>query len=239
MINNNWLKIWQKREAHFNEVKMNSDKDVFLELKRVDGFDVVGGGISYESLIKQHHDILNRLSSHKIESVFDVGCGCGANLYLFQKEGLKTGGIDYSSTLVKIAKNVLAPEKTLELICGEAISIPTQEKYDSIYSNSVFSYFPDEKYAESVLDKMLQKTKYSIGLIDVHDLSKKDAFIDFRRKNIENYDEKYKDLNKFFYSKEFFEKWADKNKLDLKFFDSQVEGYWNKDFVFDVYFYKS
>ena len=44
MINNNWLKIWQKREAHFNEVKMNSDKNVFLELKRIDGFDVVGVG---------------------------------------------------------------------------------------------------------------------------------------------------------------------------------------------------
>lgn len=103
--------------------------------------------------------------------------------------------------MVKIAKYVLAPEKTLELICGEAINIPTQKKYDSIYSNSCFSYFPDNKYAETVLDKMLQKTKSSIGLIDVHDLSKKDAFIDFRRKNIENYDEKYKDLNNLFYSK--------------------------------------
>lgn len=236
---NNWLKIWQKREAHLNDVSMDNEKDVFLELKRIDGFDVVGEGISYESLIKQHQDIFNRLSSHELTSVFDVGCGCGANLYLFQKQGLLTGGIDYSSTLIEIAKNVLETEKTLELICGEAINIPVQEKFDSIYSNSVFSYFPDENYAEVVLDRMLQKTNYSIGLIDLHDLSKKEAFLDFRRENIDNYDEKYKDLNKFFYSKEFFEKYAEKNKLDINFFDSQVEGYWNKDFVFDVYFYKS
>lgn len=38
--------------------------------------------------------------------------------------------------------------------------------------------------------------------------------------------------------KEFFYDWAMKNNLEIEFHNSQVEGYWNNEFVFDVYIYK-
>ncbi len=233
-----WKEIWERRTDNFAGIDMNDSKAVFLELKRIDGFDVVGGGIPYDSLIEQNTDFIRHLSKNKkITSIFDVGCGCGANLYLFKNGGLKIGGMDYSSAQIEIAKKVFKNESE-ELLCGEAIELPTENKYDSVISNSVFSYFPSEDYAETVLDKMLKKANWSIGLIDIHDVQKREAFIDYRRKTVENYDERYKGLHKYFYRREFFLDWAMKKDLGIEFCDSNVKGYWNNDFVFDVYFYR-
>lgn len=238
-MNNKWKAIWEKRNGRFGQIDMTDCKAVFLELKRIDGFDVVGGGITYEALIEQNAEIMRHLSKKgDIHSIFDVGCGCGANLYLFKNDGLEIGGIDYSSTLIEIAQKVLEKDSVDELICGEAKDLPTEIKYDAVVSNSVFSYFESENYAEIVLDKMLRKSRVSIGLIDVHDISKKEAFTEYRRKVVENYDERYERLQKFFYKRVFFEEWAVKHNLEIEFDDSKVEGYWNNDFVFNVFFYK-
>lgn len=172
-----------------------------------------------------------------LRSVFEVGCGSGANLYLLKNAGYEIGGIDYSARLIEIAGKIFE-NSSRELICDEAINLPTECEYDAIFSNSVFSYFPSEEYALEVLDKMLAKTRFSIGLIDVHDVEKKDEFIAYRRANVEDYDAKYKGLEKKFYSRELFIDWANKNDCEIEFFASNVAGYWNSEFVFDVYFYK-
>lgn len=233
-----WKEIWEKRTDRFDSIDMNDPVQVLVELKRIDGFDVVDGGMDYDALKGQNEDILRRLSKFKpIKSVFDVGCGCGANLFLFEREGLRIGGADYSSAQIGIAKK-LFKDKAEELLCGEAIDIPTDIRYDAVIANSVFSYFPSEEYAETVLDKMLAKANVSIGLIDIHDIDKKDAFTEYRRKTIEDYDERYKELHKFFYRRPFFEDWARKNDLIIEFCESGVKGYWNNSFVFNLYCYR-
>ena len=85
---------------------------------------------------------------------------------------------------------------------------------------------------------MYVKTKRSIGLIDIHDIQKKEAFESYRRKNVENYEERYKDLPKLFYKREFFTTFASEHNMDISFSESAVEGYWNNDFVFSCYLYK-
>lgn len=235
----NWKEIWEKRKDNFDGIDMSDKRKVFLELKRIDGFDVVRGGISHDALIGQNTDIFKRLSKKAgIHSIFDVGCGSGANLYLFKAAGLKVGGMDYSTAQIEIARKIFKDDEIEELLCGEATTLPTDRKYDAVMANSVFSYFSDETYAGIVLDKMLEKANHSIGLIDIHDIEKKEAFIAYRRKTVENYDERYKGLHKHFYCREFFANWADENKLSIEFHDSNMEGYWNGEFVFDVYFYK-
>lgn len=57
-------------------------------------------------------------------------------------------------------------------------------------------------------------------------------------KTVEDYEVRYKNLHKFFYSREFFYDWDEKNNPEIEFHNSQVEGYWNNEFVFDIY-YKS
>lgn len=235
---NNWKNIWENRQ--FNELVFGQDdiNALFTELKRADGFDVGGGEIAEDALLRQYEDIKARLvkgAPTPVKSVYEFGCGSGANLLLFERDGFTCGGIDYSSALVSIANRVL---KTKDLTCGEAITAEVSPKYDCILANSVISYFPDTDYTLGVLEKMFQKTNYSIGLIDVHNIEKKDAFIAFRRKNIENYDEKYADLNKLFYSRELFADFAERNGLKIEFSESAVENYWNNEFVFNCFMYK-
>lgn len=202
---------------------------------------MVGDGLTYESIIKQYQSIKENLSltsnnvTVPITSVYEVGEGSGANLFLFEKDGIRCGGIDYSENLVKISKCVLCSE---DLECNEAINMNIYPKYDSILSNSVFSYFPDVEYALSVLEKMYLKAKRSIGIIDIHDKEKKADFIKYRKQHIEDYEEKYKELPKLFYSKDIFTNFAKTHNMSIKFESSKIDGYWNNDFVFNCYLFK-
>ncbi|MBR1390964.1 MAG: class I SAM-dependent methyltransferase [Lachnospiraceae bacterium] len=237
-MNYQWKEVWEKRTGNLDQISRENTQEFFEELKRIDGFDITGK-VESEAWANQHKEILHRLSKkHEIRSVFDVGCGCGANLYLFFQEGLQIGGLDYSKTLIDIAKEVFGHVDVLELILGEAREISTEIKYDSTIANSVFSYFSGEEYAKDVLERMVDKARYSVGLLDLHDIRKKDRFLEYRRRTIENYDERYKNLPKFFYRKEFFIDFAKEKNLEIDFFDTNVNGYWNNEFVFDVYLYK-
>lgn len=171
----------------------------------------------------------------QLESVYEVGCGAGANLFLFESDGIRTGGIDYSEGLIGIARRVL---KTEDLICGEASMVTAMPRYECCFSNSVFSYFPSEEYALDVLEKMYQKAEYSIGILDVHDIEKKEAFIKYREEIVPDYHERYKNLPKLFYSKELFERFAKDHNMNIVFKESTMEGYWNNQFVFHCYLYK-
>lgn len=239
---NNWKEVWSKRSADKGILSGRDEKKVFLELKRSNGFDVVeDGGPEYEAWLRQYRQIKHELAFDKdseinnLNSVYEVGCGSGANLYLFEKEGIRCGGIDYSENQINTAKHVLETE---DIACDEAINLQTDNKYDAILSNSVFSYFEDEKYALTVLEKMYQKAVHSIGIIDIHDIDKKDEYLSYRKANITDYEEKYKDLPKFFYSKQFFLDFAFAHDMDIKFSFSDVENYWNNKFVFNCYMYK-
>lgn len=148
---------------------------------------------------------------------------------------MQTGGLDYSEGLIESAKRVL---KTTDLICDEAKNLCIEKKYDAVFSNSVFSYFESEEYAGEVLKRMYEKANYSIGLIDIHDVRKKEAFIEYRKANVKDYEERYRNLPKFFYRRSFFTDFAEENDCRISFTDSNVEGYWNNEFVFSCFFYK-
>ena len=153
-------------------------------------------------------------------------------MFLYERQGIATGGIDYSNEQIRIARQVL---KTNDLTCSEAKNTNTDTKYDIVLSNSVFSYFSNEEYALEVLDKCLNKATKGIVLIDIHDYDKYDQYVAYRRKTIENYDEKYKGLDKLFYKRKFFVDFCEKYGLEYKFEKSCFDGYWNNDFVFDCY----
>ena len=63
-------------------------------------------------------------------------------------------------------------------------------------------------------------------------------FIEYRKKTIENYEERYKGLHKLFYSKEFFRNFAKNHNMKVVFKESNISGYWNNEFVFNCYFTK-
>ena len=189
-------------------------------------------------MIGQYEHVKNKLDITENDRVFEVGCGCGANLYMLMRDGVMVGGIDYSAQLIDIMRKILPHKAMIESVCGEAVDMPIDTKYDVIISNSVFSYFPDLNYAEEVLEKMLRKSTRSIGILDIHDLNKRDEFVAYRIKKDANYLKRYKGLVKLFYERSFFENFARKNKLNICFDNYNMKGYWNNDFVYHVYMYK-
>lgn len=243
-MNTKWRDIWEKRVADENELRCGDVKRVFLELKRVAGWDATGDMhmLAYEQFYNQYVEIKNELEfcaslkSRPIKSVYEVGCGCGANLYLFQQDGIEIGGADYSGAEIEIAEQVL--NNPIELICDEAINISSDVKYDAVLSNSVFSYFESYDYAQKVLETIYHKANYSIGIIDIHDADKKDAFIEYRKSIIDDYEERYKELPKFFYNKLFFLEFAEKHDMSIRFSKPNMMGYWNNDFDFDCFMIK-
>ena len=239
---NRWREIWEGRSVSEEKLGGKGKEEIFCELKRLSGFDVVDGAMDYDSFYGQYFDTKDKLINEtekrtgvKVKSIYEVGCGSGANLYLFSEDGYIVGGSDYSEALVHAAQLVL---KDADLHYEKADEINIDRKYDVLLANSVFSYFADEEYAEKVLEKMLQKARYAIGLIDLHDAECKEAFLAYRKREIPDYDERYKDLPKFFYRKDFFREFAGKNDLDIGFFESRVKGYWNNPFVFNLFMYK-
>ena len=85
---------------------------------------------------------------------------------------------------------------------------------------------------------MIKKAIYSVGILNVHDIEKKEAFLAYRRKHIPDYDKRYENLDKLFLSKDLFAGYARKDSLDIIFTETDLKGYWNDDFVFNVFLYK-
>lgn len=232
---NRWKEVWNNHSADKNIIQEGTEKEILIELKRAIGNDVVGNGIPYESLIQEYVELKKMLSNkQEICSVYEVGCGSGANLWLFEKEGIISGGLDYSNSLIENAHIVC---KSNDIICDEASHIDLERKYDAVFAMRVFSYFENNDYAREVLVKMCKKSNYSVGLIDVHDECKKDDFLKFRRINIEDYDKKYIGLEKLFYRRDFFIEIAEKLNMEIVFQKQDTQGYWNNEFGFNVFLY--
>ena len=233
-----WKEIWENRKDALDDIDKKDKKAVFLELKRIDGFDVLGDGLSYEALEMQYRETKKALCLQGGDSAFEVGCGCGANLFLFREDGIKVGGLDYSKALVRIMEKVFAGEPPLECICDSADRLPVDVTYKAVFSNSVFSYFPDYAYAEQVVERMLAKADSCIGVMDIHDEKKREAFLAYRKASVPNYEERYKNLPKLFYPRDFFSDFANKHELRIDFHESRMPGYWNNEFVFHCFMYK-
>ena len=237
-VESQWKRIWNQREDHLGVVDASDKKAMFLEMKRMDGFDITDGGIPYDSLMKQYHLMKEELCLQEGESVFEVGCGCGANLYLLHEDGLDVGGLDYSAALLEAMRKAFPEHALKECICDEAIHLPTDEKYHAVFANGVFSYFPDLQYAEAVLERMLAKSIRSIGILDVLDVKKQEAFIQYRLQNTPDYEERYRDLPKLFYPRTFFEEFASSHGMNIQLIETEMDGYWNSGFAFDCYLHK-
>lgn len=236
-----WLTIW--REKGLKPVQALDERTLFLALKEANGFDVVEGGLEVSSFLKQFDELMDEFSYYetlkhvKVNSIYEVGCGSGANLLFFARKGYKVGGYDYSSSLINLAHTYLG-KYTNDLSCEEAIYLSELPLYDVVLSNSVFGYFPTYAYARKVLDKMYKKSTGLIALLDIHDLEKESAYYRYRKETIPNFEELYEGLPKLFYPKSFFEKFAKDKGMQVKFIKTEIPEYWNNDYVYSCYLYK-
>ena len=230
-----WKEIWNRRKPAAGGLT-GAWEHVYLELKRLNGYDVMGGGVPLDSFLDFHAGLKRLLHLAPGKSVYEVGCGAGANMYLMQREGMIVGGSDYAEGLIETARAVVP--NACEMGAMEAADIPTEEKYDAVYSCGVFSYFPDHAYTTRVLERMLEKSRYAVGITELHDRTKRQDYLAFRRANIPNYDERYEGLGRLFFRREFFEEFAARHDLRLVFPNLEMANYWNNPFVFTCFMYR-
>lgn len=238
-MGNKWKEIWNNRTIQFKISELGNDEfKIYSELKKLDGFDVSieDSEAYYRKFYDTAMEMCEKITQNKeIKSVFEVGCGSGANLYLLKNRNLKVGGVDYSEILVDVANEILG-ENSVEM--GEAAVIDVSEKYDIVLCDSVFAYFPDEEYGAKVLEKMYEKAKKGIFISEIFDKDLEDECNRHRKAMIENYDEKYKGLDKIFYSRDLFVNFANEHNCRIDFSDVTNEYYWNSRYLFNCFLYK-
>ena len=238
---NKWRFIWEGKDIENLDLE-KSEFEIFCDLKKADGFDVnieneEAYYMSFYNAWKEMYQKIGTFSADGIRSVYEVGCGSGVNLFLFQnrmRKNIRLGGIDYSDSLLNIARRIICSK---DLICGDANDVDETEKYDLVMSDSVFQYFEGLDYAETVLRKMLLKANKLVYIGELHDSSMKEKWLESRRKSMENYDKIYEGLPKMFYSREWISHIAEDYNKKTCFTTWDNQEYWNSKYLFNCYIY--
>lgn len=93
---------------------------------------------------------------------------------------MRVGGIDYSDSLSGIARQIV--KDSSNIVTDEALRLDTDEKYDAVFSDSVFAYFPDETYGLEVLKKMYEKAAEIVTIREAFNRFMKQEREEYRRK---------------------------------------------------------
>lgn len=234
-----WKEIWNKDKEFILSGMGKDEFTIYRELKRLDGFDV--SVQDAEAYYRRFYEGTVAIWDYIQETVdiclaYEVGCGSGANLYLLQNRGIKAGGIDYSISLTDIARQVVRGPESIRT--DEAINLNTHEKYDVVFSDSVFAYFPNEAYGLEVLKKMYEKATKVVMIQEVFDKSMQEECEAYRRKMYADYEERYQGLDKVFYDKEMFSLFAEGRHCRIEFSGVDNEYYWNSKYLFNCCIYK-
>ena len=236
----NWKTIWENKQI----ISAESGKEEFerfCELKKANGFDVAveEEGLYLKSFYKtwlKFYEQLSDIICDDLESVYEVGCGSGVNLFMLKNRlpEVKLGGCDYSSSMVESAKIATLSDA---FSCCSASEIQEEPQFDLVMAESVFQYFESQSYAENVLRKMIKKSRKITYLGEIHDKEKEKELMDYRRRTIENYDERYKGLNKLFLSKQWIQKIASEYGKQVLFTSVDNPEYINGKYEFNCYIY--
>jgi SAM-dependent methyltransferase len=220
-----WLEIWNRRVA---------DGPVDLaQLVRLDGFDTGAGRIEAQDWQAYCEIIGRKLGVRNGHSVFEVGCGAGAFLFALRKIWvLEIGGLDYSKSLIGVAREAL-PDGQFQLSDARGVSVEPQ--YDFVISNSVFHYLSDDA-GSVVLDKMISKARIATAILEVPDASTKAESESLRRGVLgpKEYDEKNRGLEHTYYTRAWFMQRAQTLGLSAEIFDGCVPNYAQNQFRFGV-----
>ncbi len=239
-MNNKWLQIWNSKKIVSSAYDGN-EYERFCELKKANGFDVAVEDEDayfrafYNGWLK-FFDRMNELTEGKTNSVYEVGCGSGVNLFMLKNRipGVVLAGCDYSNAMVKSVSAVIG---TGEYVCCPADQITTEPRYDVVMAESVFQYFESPEYAENVLRKMIEKSNLLTYLGEIHNKEYETELMEYRRRTIADYEERYKGLSKLFLRKERITEIAEEYGRKILFTEIDNPEYLNGKYEFNCYIY--
>ncbi len=166
----------------------------------MDGFDTPLGKMTESDWRDYVETSIKNLDLKTNETVFEIGCGCGAFIYVLYEKGFDVSGIDFSPPLIEIAKKMM-PESSANLQVSEAIDLE-EIKADAIIANHVFHYFPSLEYVSAVLETVM-KSECKVLITALPDLFLKKESEAFRAGALsdQEYEEKYDGLDILYFSK--------------------------------------
>ena len=192
-----WKSVWEARRL------APSGGSMLSRLLVADGYD--SGFAKFDEM--SWIDFVGRratdLGVESGMSVFEVGCGAGAFLYELRRAGCVVSGIDYSESLVDIARSVM-PDSDFEV--REAAQLEDRPPADVVLACSVFAYFPSLEYASRVIERMVAKADRAVAILDVPDRALEQAARAYRRGvsgGDENYAARYEGLEHCYYDRDW------------------------------------
>ena len=223
-----WHEIWNRRT-------IREDFPIDLQtLLALDGFDTPASKIEtadwrkYVDAIAQEFNLSNR------NSVYEVGCGAGAVLYgLRERLGLQVGGCDYSVPLVSIARRAVPSG---DFTFSDAAEFPVSPAYDVVIANGVFHYFPDLAYSRRVLERMVDKARCAVGILDVPDEATREVSEQMRRElfSPHEYAQQYAGLDHQYFPRSWFCEVAKALSMECNFLNAKIAGYAQSEYRFGV-----
>jgi hypothetical protein len=227
-----WSEIWNNRSFAFED----PNHPLTLEdLLVADGYDTGTGRLSAPDFQHYLNDISKTCGIQPNDSLFEVGMGAGACLLPWYQQGHPVGGLDYSALLISLARRIMPAAQNEFFVC-DAAQMDTGTKYDIVLSNGVFLYFPDYRYAGTVVEKMIDKAQKTVAILDIPDLAQKKESEEFRSRSHPpgTYEEKYRGLGHLYFERSWFDDFADAQGLGITVLDQQIRGYGNSRFRFNV-----
>jgi len=154
-----WREVWERKgRAAVSSYELRT-------LIALDGFDGGAGTMTPAQFRRVARLVARTLGLGTGMRVLEVGCGAGALLSCLRETGAELLGIDYSPTLVDLARQAV-PDATIEIAEADALPFTT----DAVVCHSVFQYFPSYSYARRVLDGFARAAPVAL-ILDVPDLA--------------------------------------------------------------------
>lgn len=145
--------------------------------------------------VKTRKDICDILKKYKVNTMLDMGCGCGMDSQFFMNQGFKVKGIDLSDRLINICKKKNIDAEKMDFFNLELLS----EKFDCVYAQNSLLHVPKKDF-ECILSKIHHQVKKN-GIVYIG------MFGGIDREGVYDKD--------FFNPKRFFNSYTDQNIIDL------------------------
>ena len=162
---NDWRQVWSSRSP----AEVNGS--VLAGLLESDGYDSPRARMAEADWRAHIVGWAGLLGLTPASSVFEVGCGAGAALYVLASMGMHVSGIDLAPSLVeRAAKSIPAGDFAV----GDALDVPAEPQVNACLAVGVFLYFPSLDYAAEVVSRMATKSRRAVAVLDLPDQATKD-----------------------------------------------------------------
>ena len=207
------------RSAVWKDIWTKKGQDKKAPLLVADGY---GGLLSAEELDSMIFQVTKPIGLNGAENIIECGCGAGAFLEGLVKifPGLHVSGIDYSPSLVEIAKDHFKGDFFVADMTE--LGFLSDNNYDVTLSFGAIHYLSSEKAAHKAVSEMLRITKPNgkVYIGEIPDAAKRELAESIRRVSHQSL-EKVSTANPdhLYLPKSFFNDLAREYNLDINIMD--------------------